>query len=168
MENIQDWTSFRKRIVIHKPANLVYDCWTLKSEIEKWFLEKASYLHDDQVERGPDENVEQGDLFIWKWNNWDMEEKGKILEANGHDRISFTFGKGGNVHVELTEGEKGTELVLIQDCIPIDENSKMNLFVGCSTGWTFWLTNLKAYLEHGITLHARGLQQDETTDLVNS
>jgi len=34
--------------------------------------------------------------------------------------------------------------------------------------WTFWLTNLKAYLEHNITLHAKGLNQDETMDLVNS
>jgi hypothetical protein len=25
--------------------------------------------------------------------------------------------------------------------------------VGCSNGWTFWLANLKAYLEHGILLH---------------
>jgi hypothetical protein len=40
--------------------------------------------------------------------------------------------------------------------------------VGCSTGWTFWLTNLIAYLEHDITLHAKGLKQYETKDLVNS
>jgi hypothetical protein len=44
----------------------------------------------------------------------------------------------------------------------------MEIFVGCITGWTFWLTNLKAYLEHNITLHAKGLKQDETMDLVNS
>ena len=31
---------------------------------------------------------------------------------------------------------------------------KMNIFVG----WTFRLTNLKAYPEHGITLHAKGLE----------
>jgi len=27
---------------------------------------------------------------------------------------------------------------------------------GCSTGWTFWLANLKAWLEHGILLNDRG------------
>jgi hypothetical protein len=40
--------------------------------------------------------------------------------------------------------------------------------VGCATGWTFWLANLKAWLEHGITLHATGLSQADTTNLVNS
>ena len=70
--------------------------------------------------------------------------------------------------MKLMEKEGSTEVTLVQDNIPTDEESRMNLFVGCITGWTFWLTNLKAYLEHGITLHAKGLQQDETTDLVNS
>jgi hypothetical protein len=29
----------------------------------------------------------------------------------------------------------------------------MNIHVGCSNGWTFWLANLKAFLEHGILLN---------------
>ena len=45
----------------------------------------------------------------------------------------------------------------------------VSLIYDCwATGWTFWLANLKAYIEHGITLNARGLRQEETTDLVNS
>jgi len=68
----------------------------------------------------------------------------------------------------LKENIAGTDVLLIQDDIPTDEKSKIEFFVGCSIGWTFWMINLKAYLEHNVTLHAKGLKQDETTDLVNS
>ena len=94
--------------------------------------------------------------------------KGQVLKANGKDLISYTFGSGGIVIVKLNEVSNGTEIELTQEDIPTDEKSKMDVFVGCITGWTFWLTNLKAYLEHDITLHAKGLRQDETKGLVNS
>lgn len=168
MDQKNDWTRFQKRIHIQKPIKEVYDSWTTKSSIEKWFLERANYQDHDGRARKPDEKAQQGDLFIWKWNNWDFEEKGEILKANGKDSLSFTFGKAGNVHVELKEKGGITEIILIQDQIPTDDKSRKELFVGCSTGWTFWLANLKAWLEHGITLHATGLRQEETTDLVNS
>lgn len=48
------------------------------------------------------------------------------------------------------------------------EENVRKIYVDCITGWTFWLTNLKAWLEHGITLHARGLAPEETENLVNS
>jgi len=44
----------------------------------------------------------------------------------------------------------------------------MMFSVGCSNGWTFWMANLKAYLEHGITLHAKGMKQSEVADFVNA
>lgn len=166
MSSEPDWTRFRKRIFIERPPGEVYECWARKSKIEAWFLEKADYREPGRVQ--VKDHAEKGDQFSWKWHNWDFEETGHILEANGRDRIAFTFGAGGNVYIELAEREDSTEVILVQDSIPPDETSKMQLFVGCSTGWTFWLANLKAYLEHGITLHAKGLKQDETEDLVNS
>jgi uncharacterized protein YndB with AHSA1/START domain len=164
---MKKWDSFTKRILIEKTLDEVYRCWATKGKIEEWFLEKADYV-SGEIHRKSDEPVQKGDQFFWKWNNWDFTEEGRILEANGRDIISFTFGSGGIVTVKLMKKEGGTEVTLVQNDIPTDEKSRMDLFVGCITGWTFWLTNLKAYLEHGITLHAKGLQQDETTDLVNS
>jgi len=164
---MSNWNSFTKRILINSPLETVYRCWATKTEIENWFLEKAAYSSSDK-HREPDEPVQKGDHFSWKWNNWDFTEEGEILDANGKDFISFTFGKGGHVNVELNYRKGSTEVILTQKEIPTDEKSKMDIFVGCNTGWTFWLTNLKAYIEHGITLHAKGLKQDETTNLVNS
>lgn len=164
---MNNWSIFKKRIIIKKPIEDVYRCWSTKTQIETWFLEKADFKSSNG-QRKPDELVQKGDKFDWKWNNWDFTEKGEILKANGKDSISFTFGSGGNVHISLKPIDSSTEITLIQDKIPTDEKSKMDIFVGCITGWTFWLTNLKAYLEYSITLHSKGLKQKDTTDLVNS
>tara|TARA_B100000949_G_scaffold233267_1_gene249302 strand:- start:12 stop:506 length:495 start_codon:yes stop_codon:yes gene_type:complete len=161
------WNTFTKRILIDKPLGTVYKCWSTKSKSEVWFLEKADFYLCKEV-RSPNESAQKGDTFIWKWNNWDFIEKGVILAANNKDSISFTFGSGGNVHVKLKTVGNATQVTLTQDEIPTDDESKMKVFVGCITDWTFWMANLKAYLEHGITLHVKGLNQNETNDLVNS
>ena len=70
--------------------------------------------------------------------------------------------------MELKDYYNSTEVILTPEKIPTDEKSKMDLYLGCSTGWTFWMTNLKAWLEHGVLLQAKGLTQADTTDLVNS
>ena len=61
-------------------------------------------------------------------------------------------------------------LALTQRGIGDDDTSKMNIHVGCNSGWTFWLANLKAYLEHGILLHdteAGELELVEMFEFVN-
>lgn len=146
----------------------VYAAWAKPADLTEWFLEKADYQDKNRTVRKPHDLVQKDDAFTWKWHNWDFEEKGEVLEANGTDAISFTFGQGGNVHIRLKPVSGGTEVTLNQDQIPTDDKSKKDIFVGCATGWTFWLTNLKAWLEHDITLHATGLKQEETADLVNS
>lgn len=164
---MKTWNTFTKRIRINKPIDSVYRSWATKAQIETWFLEKADYFLE-RKQRQADELVKKGDSFEWKWNNWDFIEQGQVLEANAKDMISFTFGSGGMVIVKLKAFENSTEIELIQKDIPTDDNSKMDIFVGCNSAWTFWLTNLKAYLEHNITLHAKGLKQDEVMNLVNS
>ena len=164
--NTPNWSTFKKRIHIYKSKPDVYTAWATKSHIEHWLLERADYKTIEGKLRESHDFIRKGDEFTWKWNNWEKEEKGEILKANG-TAISFTFGDGGTVHVELDDKKGATEVILTQENVPTDENSRMQLFVGFATGWTFWLTNLKAWLEHGLTLHATGLSQDETDDLVN-
>jgi hypothetical protein len=53
----------------------------------------------------------------------------------------------------LEDHGKAVLLTLRQFEIPTDEENKLNIHHGCSNGWTFWLANLKAYLEHGILLN---------------
>ena len=152
------WHTFTKKISIIEPLDIVYKCWSTQKELETWFLEKAEFYMGEN-KRELTDSVEKGDSFKWKWNNWKNTEKGWILDTNGKDFISFTFGSGGTVSVQLKEDQNTTVVELTQYNIPTDEKSRMDIYVGCVTGWTFWLTNLKAYLEHEITLHAKGLTQ---------
>jgi len=46
---------------------------------------------------------------------------------------------------------------LWQENIPGDEDSKVNLHMGCTKGWTFYLTNLKSILEGGIDLRNKNI-----------
>ncbi|MFP4369881.1 MAG: SRPBCC domain-containing protein [Candidatus Kapaibacterium sp.] len=167
-DKIPDWTQFTKRIYIDKHPSEVYKAWAVPENITEWFLEKADYTDGNGNKREPAVFIQPGDKHAWKWHNWDFTEEGEVIAANADTEIAFTFGSGGNVFVYLKESKGGTELELIQKDIPKDEAGKMNQYVGCSNGWTFWLTNLKAWLEHGITLHAKGLEQTDTENRVNS
>lgn len=163
-----NWTLFRRKININDSLKSVYDAWATQRNIEKWFLQEAIYRSPDKHQRGTDDHIMKGDTFTWKWHNYDIKEDGEILKADGTNNIAFTFGPAGNVHVSLKTIPSGTELTLTQDNIPTDDKSKRSFFYGCGTGWTFWLTNLKAWLEHGITLHDTALDPSETADRVNS
>ena len=57
------------------------------------------------------------------------------------------------VSVSLEVKDGAILLTLKEYEIPTDEKSKMDIYNGCSNGWTFWLANLKAYIEHGILLN---------------
>ena len=164
---MNSWNSFTRRIIIKAPIERIYQCWTKQAEIEVWFLESALFFYNN-TQRPKNESFKKGDLFQFKWHNWNQIESCTILQAIPYQQIAFTFGTGGEVHVSLTAVTNGTEVVLKQNQIPTDEESKLNIYVGCNNGWTFWLTNLKAYIEYGITLNAKGLNQSETTNLVNS
>jgi hypothetical protein len=49
--------------------------------------------------------------------------------------------------------ENGYHIVeLVQENIPEDDNGKHNWHLGCKTGWTFYLANLKSLAEGGIDL----------------
>jgi uncharacterized protein YndB with AHSA1/START domain len=167
MKDSPDWSFFTKRIYLHSSLEEAYAAWSVPEKIETWFLEKPFFI-DQGKKIKASQQVAKGYHFRWKWHNWELEEAGKVLHANGKDEIIFTFGVGGEVAIKLVPHHTSIELILTQKNIPTDEESRMNIFVGCATGWTFWLTNLKAWLEYGITLHEKGLKQDQTDQLVNS
>ena len=146
--------AFTKKIFINAPREKIYWCWGTPEGISSWFLSNAFYKTKKGVQRASNSLIEAGDSYTWKWHNWDGEEKGKILMANGTDQIQFSFAGHCKVTVTLQEEEKNNILVTLkQSNIPTDEKNKMNIHVGCSNGWSFWLTNLKAFLEHGILLN---------------
>lgn len=147
---------FTKKIHIKAPLEELYACWSTEKGITRWFLSDATYTSKDGSARKEDEAIQEGDHYVWRWHNWNGKEEGSILQANGKDFIVFTFGNDAcKVSVQLEQVKETVLLTLRQYEMATDEETKMNLYNGCSCGWTFWLANLKAYLEHGILLNER-------------
>ncbi len=151
MEKLQ-WNSFTKKIYIHTSIEKLYDLWATTNGITSWFLKEAEYKSQEGTTRKPSEYIQKGDTYTWQWHNWDGKEEGKVLEANGKDHIEISFDSS-KVSVSLEKKNNVTIVILTQFDIPVDEESKLRVYYGCSNGWTFWLANLKAFVEHGILLN---------------
>ncbi len=142
---------FTKKIYIKASLEKLYWCWATEEGLTSWFLREATFHRGNtKIEYGAYAN--EGDTFIWKWHNWDGQEDGKVVQANGKDFIQYTFADG-LVDIHLEQKNDIAIISLKQHQIPTDEDNKLKIHVGCSNGWSFWLTNLKAYLEHGILLN---------------
>jgi uncharacterized protein YndB with AHSA1/START domain len=152
-----DWSRFVVRIAVKASPKDLYKAWATKKGMEQWFLRLSEYKKPDGTLRGANECVEPGDTYRWLWYGWpdDMAETGSILDCNGKDQIKFKFGTAGDciVHIKTEEGENIVEL--LQENIPADEAGKQNYHLGCKTGWTFYLANLKSLMEGGIDLRNR-------------
>lgn len=159
MENIPsiDWSQFTVEIPLNIPSDLVEKAWTTQLGLESWFLRAAFFKSKDGLKRYAGEKVQPGDTYAWRWHGWpdSMEEYGEILEPEGGEFFRFVFGKAGIVSLSLTERKGDKILVLKQTQIPTNEAGRFNFHVGCKTGWTFYLANLKSILQGGYDLRNR-------------
>ena len=161
---------FTRRILIKAPIDKVFDSWAIQGQMEEWFLLSAVYKRGDHsLEVGDSALV--NDQYEWIWHGWpENVQKGKVLKVEKNEIFSFSFDPAGNVEVSFEQMENQNVLIsLTQEKIPLEEQGWYNYFYGCSLGWSFWLVNLKAYLEHGIVLdHREGLfDRDQRMEVVN-
>ncbi len=147
-----DWTRFEKRITVNVPPTEAYLAWATSDELERWFLKEAKFVNAYGHDRDADSVIQVGDKYTWKWYGWDGQDEGEILEANGKDKLVFTFAGPCKVTVTFTQQGSGTLVELAQENIPTDDESKANLHVSCTQGWTFYMANLKSVLEGGLDL----------------
>lgn len=149
-----DWTTFTKKIKINTTIENVYNHWVTPELLCIWFLKEVTLTDENKnIKSSTDQAVAQ-DTYIWKWHNYDGEERGTILKAQPNEQIVFSFaGETNKVKVSMKIINKQVHLELTQYDIATDDKTKYDIYYGCSNGWTFWLANLKAYLEHGILLH---------------
>ena len=147
-----NWTEFTKRVVIKSELSLVYNAWTKPQELEKWFLSKAVFYDFNNVVLQASKNVESGANYEWSWFAQNHFETGKLIETNGVDFIKFTFAGACIVEVRLKPENNSILIELTQKEIPLDDDSKEGIRLGCAFGWAFYLTNLKSILEGGIDL----------------
>ena len=151
-----DWTKFTQRIVVNAPMEKVYAAWTNCHELEKWFLSPARVKKSEDVVEMSDA-MQVNDEYAWNWYGYEFTEYGKILEANKKDLFSFYFAGKTKVEVKLSILNNQVLVTLTQSEIPEDDDSKKNIRFGCSSGWAFYLVNLKAWLESRIDLRNKDI-----------
>jgi len=151
------WKAFKRRIFINTSVERVYQAWAQSGELEHWFFESADYLDADAQAIGKSTNVQTGNTCSWKWYGWPHLHTGKILSAVTNESLKFDFNPGGIVEIQcIPVHENRTELILHQTEIPdATEQDNKYFYYGCSLGWSFWMLNLKAWLEHGIVLNEK-------------
>lgn len=150
-----DWSSFTVRINIkNNSIEQLYRSWATRAGIEYWFLRMSEYSKADGELRGVDEPVHTGDTYRWRWFGYNDEvtETGEILDCNGKDFFKFRFGNAGNCSVRIYPEQDELIVELLQDNIPTDDRGKEIWHIGCKTGWTFYLANMKSMFEGGIDL----------------
>jgi uncharacterized protein YndB with AHSA1/START domain len=163
MSNSYDWSRFTVRINVNAPVEKLYHAWATRDGMEYWFLRFSEYVKPDGSQRNSDEQVSKGDTYTWRWHGWPDEtvEHGTILECNGKDLFSFSFGKAGNCAVRIYKDQEETIVELVQDEIPSDEHGKHYWHIGCKTGWTFYLANMKSMYEGGKDLRNKNVKLQE-------
>lgn len=150
-KNKPDWSRFTVNLPMDISKDKIEASWLSQAELEKWFLKLAEFKTRNGEHRKKEEKIEPGDQYRWQWYGWpeSVEEHGEILNPQGDEFLRFIFGKAGTVSVKIVEEHGRTILRLVQENIPQDEYSKMNFHVGCKTGWTFYMLNLKSILQDG-------------------
>lgn len=149
-----NWSEFKTRISINVSKETIFDYWSSQENLEKWFLSMANFYSAKNKIRDRKERICKGDTFKWMWHGSDDIDEGEILETNNIDFLKFTF-LGCVVSIKIQEEDGENVIELIQSQIALDESSRMDYYVGCTRGWTFYLTNLKSILEGGIDLRNR-------------
>ncbi len=162
-----DWSRFNVRIDINAPKEKLYNAWTSSAAIEHWFLRYCEYRKPDGTPRTKDEPVQKGDTYLWRWHGYgdDVKEEGTILDLNGTDFFKFSFGKAGNCSVYIKEEQGKVIVELVQEDIPTDEKGKQYYHVGCKTGWSFHLADMKSLFEGGVDLRNK---DEALKDMLNS
>lgn len=164
MKTQVDWSRFEVKMPLDFDEIKIMEHWLTQENLEKWFLRKAEFTNKDGEPRNRSEKIQPGDSYKWQWHGWPetIEEQGLVLEPHKGEFLRFVFGKAGIVGLSMFWEQEENILKLVQEQIPQDEQSRMNFYVGCKTGWTFYMLNLKSILLNGPDLRNKNseLQMD--------
>lgn len=148
-----DWTQFTQKVAVAAPVEKVFRMWTDPAQLKTWFPADAKI------------NLKKGGEYEWKLAAG-VKEKGKVLSVRKPSKLSFTFA-GSVCDVTFKKDKRGSLVTLHQHNIPETEKGRYDIFLNCSCGWTFYLTNLKTFLEYGIDLRDSGARQIRSGPVFN-
>ena len=153
-----NWSEFTRKAYIKATLTQVFDAWVKPNEIVTWFIKDAKYTSPEGISRPDNEYPQAGDDYYWKWHQ-NMDTQGKVLVVEPDVRFQFTFGKKETnseeyviVTIDFTKENNETVYTLRQDNMGGPDLTKAEYHFSCNMGWSFFMTNMKAVLEHGIDL----------------
>ena len=151
-----DWSQFRQKIEIEVSPEKVFKAWTDPKMIVKWFVVKAVI-----------EPRKNGHLYF-EWLAGDKLDT-RILAIRRPTKLVFPFGsKGEKVAVSIRKKGKGSLVELHQYDLKTTPKDRVQMHLGCREGWAFFLTNLKAFLEHGVDLRSHDAGRSYRQGYINS
>ena len=151
-----DWSQFNLRVAVKAAPSKVFNAWINSKEICKWFA------YDAVVEPKKGGIFRLTDLY---GNSWELT----FLEVRKNSKIHFTFGMNDEqVIIGFKKSGSHTIVELNQFNMKTTPNHKWDTHMEQKVGWTFFLTNLKAYLEHGIDLRSHDRRRGYLDNFVNS
>lgn len=93
----------------------------------------------------------------------------KVISVTQGHRLVFPFGKRGEqVEVKLRKRKGGTICELTQSNMRTTPWDRVHMRMGSRGGWTFFLTNLKAWVERGPDLRSHDRKMTYRDGFVNS
>lgn len=151
-----DWSQFVLRVYINAKPEKVFKAWTDDKIVSNWFTQKTII------------EPRKGGRLYFEWLAGDKLDM-TVTQIVKNRKLVFPFGKGGiEVSVVFKKDGKGTLCELRQYNIKTDPTTKWSMHKGCIQGWTFFLVNLKSYLEHGIDLRSHDVKRSYRQEYVNS
>lgn len=145
-----DWSRFTLHVHLDCEVERALRFWRTSEGMEAFFVEMMRIVGPEGEQRAADTEALPGDLFIWRWHNG-RTVAGTYREPSEHGDVCFTFGDS-TVAVAAQPDRGGTLLRLTQFDIPDDDQARMHIHANCRGGWVYFLTNLKALIEHGIDI----------------
>jgi len=147
---------FTLRIAVRASVDQVRQAWTTPVGLEAFFIRQA--------EGASGESYQAGDQYRWEWAPG-IEDTGTVHRC---DESAFEFGwyeDEGQVTVLWQEDGDETMVTLTEIMSrPTNAEVRASRQFGCAMGWTFFLANLKAWLEHGIDLRENNPNRTEVVN----
>lgn len=144
------WDNIDLQIWVDAPLEVVLWHWSTEAGITRWFVPQCKFTNLEGGTLGEVEPIQVGSRYLWTWANG-VTESGEILSYVDERGLSFTFGEGSTVVVELSATGFRTCVRLVQTTEG-DEVRRTVVYRDCLQGWTFYLSNLKSVLEGGLDL----------------
>jgi len=151
-----DWSRFALKIPIAVSPQKVFRAWTDDKEIVKWFTIKAEI-----------EPKKNGNIYF-EWLAGDKFSS-KVIAVRKNQLFVFPFGNNGEeVEIKIRKWGKGSICELRQYNMKTTPKARWEMHRGCLTGWTFFLTNLKVWLESGLDLRSHDPKMSYEQGFINS